>query len=167
MNHPNAPQFTRDYLTDGYISYTFSPQDAEFYIAHLFNVDPTAVPVIRHQTGAFYTFNHPAAPPHFNPPAVALHGRNAWILDFAVRFGGSVVPQQFWSPQGQGDRRRYVEQALFRLPMFFVNMNGSLGVPVLNAAAGHMQLRDVVLPPQLFDKKTIKIRINVCVSFPS
>jgi hypothetical protein len=167
MNDSNAPQYTRDYLTDGYISYTFGPQNAEVYIPHLFNVDPTAVWVIRHESGAFSAFNHPAAPPQFNPPAVALHEQNAWLLDFAVRFGGSVVPQQPWTPQGQGDRRRYVEQALFRLPMFFINTNGSLGVPVLNAAAGHMQLRDVVLPPQLFDKKTIKIRINVCVSFPS
>jgi hypothetical protein len=166
MNHPHALPLTHDHLTDGYISYTFGPQNAEDYIRHLVNANPTPIWVVRHQSGAFYTFNQPAADPHFIPPAVALYGRHAWLLDYGVRlgqgFGGSVVPQQIWFPQGQGDRRRYVDQARFRLPMFFLNANGSLGVPVLSAAEGHMQLRDVVLPAQLADKSTIKIRINVC-----
>jgi hypothetical protein len=165
MNHSNAPQFTLDYLTDGYIPYTFGPQSAEVCRTHLFYVDTTAIRVIRHQSGAFYAFNQPAAPPHFNPPAVSLYGQNAWFLDFAIRPGGSIVPQQLWFPQGQGDRRHYMDQARFRMPVFFVNMDGSLGVPVINAAAGRMQLRGADLPPQFADKSTIKIRINVCIVF--
>src|SRR5882762_10942507 len=81
------------------------------------------------------------SPSHYSPPIRTQYG-DTWVLDYGVRSGGSVVPQQLWAPQGQGDRRRYVDQAQFRMPIFFVNMNGALGVPVMNAAAGHLQLRD-------------------------
>jgi hypothetical protein len=44
-------------------------------------------------------------------------------------------------------------------------MNGSLGVPVMNAAAGHMHLRDAYLPPSLINKRAIKIHMGVCAWF--
>jgi hypothetical protein len=151
-------QLTRDYLTDGYISYTFTSRNAEFYVVHLFRRDAASVGAIRDKNGAYSVFIPPS---HFSPPIRTQYGRDTWVLDHAVRTGGSVVPQQLWAPQGQGDRRRYVDQAQFRMPIFFVNANGGLGVPVMNAAAGHMQLRDVYLPPSLMDKTTTKIRIGV------
>jgi hypothetical protein len=150
----------RDYLTDGYISYTIGSRIAESYIAHLFGVDAASIQAIRQN--AFYVFNPPS---YYIPPALSVHGRDAWLLDFAVRSGGSVVPQQLWSPQVQGDRHRYVDQMQSRLPVFFVNANGNLGVPVMNAAAGDMQLRGGHVPPQLADKRTVKLRINVCTRF--
>jgi hypothetical protein len=152
------PQLTRDYLTDGYISYTFTSRNAEFYVVHLFKRDAASVQAIRDKSGAYSVFIPPS---HFSPPIRTQCG-DSWVLDHAVRTGGSVVPQRLWAPQGQGDRRRYVDQAQFRMPIFFVNMNGGLGVPVMNAAAGHMQLRDAYLPPSLIDKTTTKIRIGVC-----
>jgi hypothetical protein len=158
---PNPLPLTHDYLTDGYISYTFGPRIAEGYVAHLFSIDAASVQTVR-QGDAFYALNFPS----YNiPPTLSVSGHDAWLLDFAVRSGGSVVPQQIWSPQGQGDRRRYVEQAQIRMPVFFINSDGSLGVPVMSAAAGDMQLHGVHLPPQLADKRTVKLRINVCTRF--
>jgi hypothetical protein len=157
----NTPQLSRDYLTDGYISYTFTSRNAEFYVVHLFKRDAPSVQAIRDRSGAYSVFIPPS---HFSPPIRTPYG-DTWVLDYAVRTGGSVVPQQLWAPQGQGDRRRYVDQAQFRMPIFFVNANGGLGVPVMNAAAGHMQLRDVYLPSSLIDKTTTKIRIGVCTRF--
>jgi len=157
----NSLQMTRDYLTDGYISYTFTSRNAEFYIVHLFKTDAASVQAIRDRSGAYSVF----IPPSYFSPPIRTHFGDTWVLDHAVRSGGSVVPQQLWSPQGQGDRRRYVDQAQFRMPIFFVDVNGGLGVPVMNAAAGHMQLRDVYLPPSLIDKTTTKIRIGVRVWF--
>ncbi|KAF8479757.1 hypothetical protein DFH94DRAFT_496118 [Russula ochroleuca] len=157
MNDSNAPQFTRDFLTDGYISYTFGPRDAEGYLVQLFAVDAASVRAIRHQSGAFYVLNRPS---HNSPPALLVNGQDAWLLDYAVRTGGSVVPQQLWPSQGQGDRRRYVDQAQFSMPVFFINASGSLGVPVTNAAAGDMQLHGVNLPSQLADKTAMTIRIS-------
>ncbi|KAH9975917.1 hypothetical protein BGW80DRAFT_1168543 [Lactifluus volemus] len=77
-----------------------------------------------------------------------------------MRPGGTVVPQQLWSPQGQGDWRRYVEQAQLHLPVFFVNVDGSLGVPIAYAAVGQMSLRNAHEPPPLGDRTTTKIRIS-------
>ena len=154
---------TRDYLTDGYISYTFASRNAEFYVVHLFRRDAGSVGAHRDSRSGVYTVYVP--PSHFSPPIRTQYG-DAWVLDYAVRTGGgSVVPQQLWAPQGQGDRRRYVDQAQFRMPIFFLNANGALGVPVMNAAAGHMQLHDVYLPPSLMDKTTTKIRIGVRACF--
>ena len=157
----NPPQLTRDYLTDGYISYTFTSRNAEFYVVHLFKRDAASVQAIRDRNGTYSVFIPPS---HFSPPIRTPYG-DTWVLDHAVRAGGSVVRQQLWAPQGQGDRRRYVDQAEFRMPIFFVNRNGGLGVPVMNAAAGQMQLRDAYLPPSLIDKTTTKIRIGVCAWF--
>jgi len=157
MSDPYALPFTRDHLTDGYISYTFGSRNAESNIVRLFQVVAPFVRAIRHWSGAFYVLNQPS---QYSPPALSVYGRNAWLLDYAVRSGGSVVPQQLQFPQGEGDRRRYVDQVQFRVPVFFVNTDGNLGVPLMDAAAGRMQLLGADLPPQLADKTMIKIRIG-------
>jgi hypothetical protein len=72
-----------------------------------------------------------------------------------------------WFPQGQGDWRCFVEQAQLQLPLFFVNADGTLGVPIVNAAAGQMCLRGAGEPPPFGDKTTTKIRIGVCTLAPS
>jgi len=94
-----------------------------------------------------------------NPSRLTVQGQPAWILDYVVRPRGTVVPQQLWSPQGQGDWRRYVEKADFHMPVFFNNVDGSLGVP-LNAAAGQMSLYGANQLAPLGDKTTTKIRIG-------
>lgn len=157
----NQLPLTRDYLTDGYISYTFTSRNAEFYVVHLFKRDAASVQAIRDRNGAYSVFLPPSHP---TPPIRTQYG-DTWVLDYVVRSGGSVVQQQLWTPQGQGDRRRYVDQAQFRMPVFFVDINGGLGVSVMNAFAGHMQLRDAHLPPSIIDKTTAKIRIGVCAWF--
>ena len=159
MSDPYALPFTRDHLTDGYISYTFGSRNAESNIVRLFQVVAPFIRAIRHWSGAFYVLNQPS---QYSPPALSVYGRNAWLLDYAVRSGGSVVPQQLRFPQNQGDRHRYVDQVQFSMPVFFVNTDENLGVPVMDAVAGRMQLLGADLPPQLADKTTIKIRIGVC-----
>jgi len=72
---------------------------------------------------------------------------------------GSVVLQQLWSPQGQGDWRRYFEQAQLQLPIFFVNTDGSVGVPVTDATISQMSLRGADQPVPFSNKATLKIRI--------
>ena len=149
-----------NYLTDGYISDTFGPQNTKVYVSHLFGVDAASIQAIR-LSDTFYVLNPPS---YYIPPTSSVHGRNAWLLDVAVRSGGPVVPQQLWSPQGQGGHRN-VDRTQFRLPMFFMDANGNLGVPVRNASAGDMQLYGVNLPPQLVDKTTIKVRFSVCTHY--
>jgi len=158
---PHTLPVIRNPLTNGYISYTFGAQMAEFLLVQLlFKVGNLASIEAIHDpngSGAYFVFNTPS---HFTPAPLTINGRGAWVLDYDVRPGGSVVPQELWVPQGQVDRRRYVDQARFRMPVFFVGADGSLGVPVLNAVAGHVQLRDAHLPPPLQHKTTTKIRIT-------
>jgi len=67
-----------------------------------------------------------------------------------------------WFPQGQGDWRFYVERGQLQLPLFFVNADGTLGVPIEDAAAGQMCLRGAGEPASFGNKTTAKIRIGVC-----
>ena len=151
---------TRDFLTDGYISYTFSPRAAEIYLTYLFKIDPAVVQAFLHQ-GAYFVWNHPTI---LTPAPFVSNGHPAWLLDYRIKPGGSVVPQQIWFPQGQGDWRRYVEQATLQMPLFFNNTDGSLGVPLVNATAGQMLLHGANQPVPFSDKSTTKIRIGVCTS---
>ena len=152
-----------DLLIDGYLSNTVTPQVAEIYLAYLLKVDPKRVQAFRVHDwpGAFFVADPPMS--HCRPQLIG-NGRYAWLLDYALRRGGSVVPQHLWSPQGQGDWRRYVEQAQLYTPVFFVNVDRSLGVPVSHAAAGQMSLRDANEPALLGDRTTTKIRISVCIT---
>jgi hypothetical protein len=149
-------------LVDGYISYTFTPQVASIYLCCLFKVQDSR------QVQAFHSQQWPRKffvanrMPHCRAHHQIGPNQFAWLLDYAIENGGSVVPQQLWAPQGQGDWRRYVEQAVLHLPVFFVNTDGSLGVPVSYAAAGQMSLQNAKEPPPLGEKTTTKIRISVC-----
>jgi hypothetical protein len=158
--NPNASGF----LTDGYISYTFSPRVAEIYIAYVFKVEPILLQTFRHEgwPGVFFVSNSPMDD---SRPPLMVNGRPAWVLDYAIRSGGPVIPQQLWIPHSQGDFRRYVGQASLHLPVFFLNRDGRLGVPVTNAVAGEMSLRAADEPPPLGNRTTVKIRICVCTHF--
>jgi hypothetical protein len=148
---------------DGYIPYTFGPQLADIYLCSLFKIqDPRQVQAIHSQQWPrmFFVANRM---PHCRAHHQIGPNQSAWLLDHAVApDGGSVVPQQLWAPQGQGDWRRYVAQATLHLPVFFFNADGGLGVPVSYAAAGQMSLHNAKAPPPLGGKTTTKIRISVC-----
>jgi len=147
-----------DFLTDGYIPYTFTPQAAANYYTILFKVDPSVIQTFSH-SGAFFVWNQPTI---WTQPPLNFNGRPAWAMDYRIRPGGSVVPQQIWFPQGQGDWRQYAEQAQLQMPLFFVNVDGTLGTPIVNAVAGQIHLRGANEPPPFGDKSTTKIRIGVC-----
>ena len=146
------------FLTDGYIAYTFTPQAAASYYAILFKVDSSAVRAFHH-LGAFYVWNRPTT---WTQLPLNVNGRHGWLLDYHIRPGGSVVPQQIWSPLAQGDWLRYVERARLQTPLFFVNADGTLGVPIVNAVSGQICLRGGGEPAPFGDKATTKIRICVC-----
>lgn len=144
----------------------FTPYMAKIFLVQLLLKvgNPASIQAVRdpNGSGAYFVFNNPS---YYSPPPITIGGRDAWVLDYDVRSGGSVVPQELWVPHGLGatvgGRPRYVDQTHFHIPVFFVRIDGSLGAPVLNAAAGDIQLRDVVLPPPLQDRTTVKIRIAV------
>ncbi|KAH8976994.1 hypothetical protein EDB86DRAFT_3011951 [Lactarius hatsudake] len=155
-----------DIYVDGYIAYTFTPQVAEIYLAYLFKVGPKRVQAfgIHNWPGVFFVADPPMN--HCRLRQIG-NGRYAWLLDYVIRPGGSVIPQQVWSPQGQEgwDQERWcrtVEQseAQLHVPVFFVNADGSLGVQASQAAVGNMSLRDPDEPVPLSNGAHINIRIR-------
>ncbi|KAI0255941.1 hypothetical protein BJV78DRAFT_1107592, partial [Lactifluus subvellereus] len=72
----------------------------------------------------------------------------------------SVIPQKIWSPPNQSDWRRYVEQATLRMPVFFVQNNGTIGLPLPRAAVGDTAtLRHADRPAPLGGGHSTQIRI--------
>jgi hypothetical protein len=149
------------FLIDSYIAYTFAPLGAKNYLAILFKIEPEMVQTFLHQGAAFFVWNQPLLPDLTSPP-LSFNGVPAWLLDYSIQPGGTVVPQQLWLPQGQGDLRRYVEQAPLQMPLFFNQENGTLGVPIANAIEGQMFLHGARHPAPFGLKATTKIRIGVC-----
>jgi hypothetical protein len=147
-----------NFVIDSYIAYTFAPQGANIYLANLFKIDPQTVQIFLHQ-GGFFVWNQPLLP---NLTPLNFNGHRAWLLDYHIQPGGTVVPQQLWFPQGQGDWRSHIEQAPLQMPLFFIQENGTLGVLIANAVEGQMFLRGARDPAPFGLKATTKIRIGVC-----
>ncbi|KAI0299036.1 hypothetical protein B0F90DRAFT_1631775 [Multifurca ochricompacta] len=93
--------------------------------------------------------------------SVLIHGKPAWLLDFAIRQGGTVVPQRIWSPQNPSDAQRYAHVPL-NMPIFFVhNDRKNFGLPLLKAIAGDCgTLLGLGTAAPVGDCSTTYIRIN-------
>lgn len=95
---------SRDYLNDGYISYTFGLKNAEDYMVILLRTDAQNAAAecgqIRRQNGAFYVFIKPSL---YSPPTALICGQNAWLIGHKIKPGGFVVPQKFWSFELHGN----------------------------------------------------------------
>ncbi|KAI0044765.1 hypothetical protein FA95DRAFT_1608289 [Auriscalpium vulgare] len=57
------------------------------------------------------------------------------VLDFSLSPGlGPVIPQRLWTPTGRVSNRQ------LQLPIWFFNISGGLGLPLVSAAAGHVEM---------------------------
>ena len=89
-----------------------------------------------------------------------------WLLDFIPMPMYHVVPQKIWTPPNQSDWRRYVEQAHLRMPVFFVQGNGTIGLPLPRAVVGDTaSLRGADSPAPLGGGHSTQIRIAVSAEF--
>ena len=110
--------------------------------------------------------------PNTRPDALANNQHPLWILDFVPLPPLNVVPQRIWSPPNQSDWRRYVEQADLHMPVFFVQNNGMIGLPLSRAAVGDTSsLRHANRAAPLGGGHSTQIRIAASLSpsplFPS
>lgn len=84
------------------------------------------------------------------------------MLDRRVVGNGTVVPQSLWIPSNVTDRTRHVQDAELRLPIFFLNMDGRLGLPLDAAVIGRCDtLSNAQFPAPLGPQVTTHIRIGV------
>lgn len=136
-NHAFAPiPFTR---SDGYLVRMFGQRDAAFFIESLLKMPARDVHLVSNVPGwhSALMVSRPSAP-GAHPDALANNNNEhpLWLLDFVPLPRLVVVAQQIWTPPNQSDWRRYVEQAHLRMPVFFVQSTGIIGLPLPRAAVG-------------------------------
>ncbi|KAI9454400.1 hypothetical protein BJY52DRAFT_1152506 [Lactarius psammicola] len=131
-------------LIDGYIAQTFYSR-AEQYFRGL--LKSHSIPSILASSG-------PGREGHF------FLTPDSRVLDRAVVYGGTVVPQTMWSLHPVTDRRQHVEEAALQMPIFFEGVDGGLGLSLEAAAAGRCHgLRNAHEFAPLGHKSTTHIRI--------
>ncbi|KAI0272536.1 hypothetical protein BC834DRAFT_966549 [Gloeopeniophorella convolvens] len=145
--------------SQGYLVLMFGTRDAEFFVESLLKISSKEVNLIvgvhTQLSNAFFV-NRPSAPNTL--PDVVVGNCPLWILDF--RPTGTVIPQKIWSPPNQSDWRRYVEQAQLRMPIFFIQKNGMVGLPLTSASKGDTSsLRFGERPAPLGGGHSTQIRI--------
>ena len=148
----------------------FGRRDAAFFIESLLKVDVGEVYLVKNVPGwhnALMTQR-----PSINNTrvdAIDLNNRPLWLLDIIPPPMYDVVPQKIWTPPNQSDWRRYVEQASLRMPVFFIQNDGAIGLPLARALAGdRASLRFAEMPAPLGGGHSTQIRIAVSTSlFPS
>jgi hypothetical protein len=156
-----------DLLVDGYISRSFYPnKSAEDYLSHLLKTRNLRelCPTLPSPSGVVFVVRLDASrliPPQ--PLAWDHTGAPLWVLDYAIKTVGTVVPQTLWTPHNKNDMKQHVEEADLQLPIFFIHENGDLGLSLEDAVNGrcHSALRDARTHAQLGGKTTTHIRISV------
>jgi hypothetical protein len=141
----------------------FGPRDAAFFIESLLKTSAREVHLVGNVPGwpNALMVSQPSVPDS-RGDALYNDRHPLWLLDFIPPTHGSVVPQKIWSPPNQSDWRRYVEQATLRMPVFFVQNNGIIGLPLPRAAVGDTaSLRRADQPAPLGGGHSTQIRIAV------
>jgi|SRR5712672_168831 len=153
-----------DILVDGFISHTFSPQDAhKFFALVLRTPDFLRHYHISYWQEAWYITQSLHSVLRLEPSLRFPSEGLPLPLDFSVRTTqGSVVPQRRWIPAERVGFRRHVEDAVLQLPIFFVNGNGGVGFWLPDILRGrYRDLCNGDREAPLGGKTTTHIRINV------
>ncbi len=140
----------------------FGQRDAEFFIESLLKVHARDVQLIGNVPG-WPNALMVSRPSVSGAPVDAVANEHPlWLLDFVPLSQFTVVTQKIWSPPNQSDWRRYVEQARLRMPVFFVQSNGTIGLPLPRAVVGDTAtLRKANEPAPLGGGHSTQIRIAV------
>ena len=142
-----------DILVDGFVTHMFTPRDAFAFFTLLLRI-PDFRPYVTYSRGVWY-ISHGQQPPAGPPTQLPL--------DFSARATeGTIVPQRRWTPADEVDVRRYVQEAVLQLPVFFINRNGGVGFwlpDILEGHDGDLYNRGSHAP--LGGVSTTHIRINV------
>ncbi|KAF8498587.1 hypothetical protein F5888DRAFT_1690213 [Russula emetica] len=147
--------------SEGFLTKMFGRRDAAFFIESLLKVDVRDVYLVGNVPGwhnalmAQTPSIHDARVDAFDPT-----NRPLWLLDIVPPPMYHVVPQKIWTPPNQSDWRRYVEQASLRMPVFFIQNDGVIGLPLTRALAGDRQsLRCAEMSAPLGGGHSTQIRI--------
>ncbi|KAH9976002.1 hypothetical protein BGW80DRAFT_1250832 [Lactifluus volemus] len=165
-HHANPPQHhlypsTPFVHSNGYLVKMFGSRDAAFFIESLLKTTAANVQVYGNVPG-WPNALMVSQPSVLSTRPDAYYNSNfpLWLLDYIPSPSCHVIPQTIWSPPNQSDWRRYVEQANLHMPVFFVQNNGTIGLPLERAVAGDTtSLRQAREPAPLGGGHSTQIRI--------
>ena len=144
----------------------FGRRDAAFFIESLLKMNVRDVVLYGNVPGWHNALMVPK--PFINDrrcDAFASNNQPLWLLDIIPLPMYRVVPQKIWTPPSQSDWRRYVEQASLCMPVFFIQNDGAIGLPLARALSGQRALlRCGDTPAPLGGGHSTQIRIAVSTS---
>jgi len=155
QNYQNQNPGPPSLLVDGYISQCFGPQHAEAFFLFLLKNNSFYGAYYSGREGGYFIVT--SVPRHIQ---VQFPDPRTWIIDRGLMSYGTMVPQGFWVPHTNTDRRQHVAEAELQMPIFFEDTNGRLGITLEAAASGrcHGLLNAQCFAP-LGNKSTTHIRI--------
>jgi len=129
VDHTSIP-FLR---SDGFLVRMFGQRDAEFLIESLFKMNARDVRLVEKVPGwqNALMVQKPSSPDS-RVDAMA-NSRPLWLLDFIPSPTCHIIPQKIWTPPNQSDCCQNVERTNLCMPVFFVQNNGVIGLPLPRA----------------------------------
>jgi len=164
VGHTSIP-FLR---SNGFLVRMFGQRDAAFLIESLLKMNARDVRLVEKVPGwqNALMVQKPSCPD--SRVDTMANNRPLWLLDFIPSPTCDIIPQKIWTPPNQPDWRRNVEQANLCMPVFFVQNNGVIGLPLPRAT-----MRDTVSTLRHADSTAplggghfTKILIAVCLPSP-
>ena len=156
--------------SEGFLTKMFGRRDAAFFIESLLKADARGINLVGNVPRwpyALMSETPSTAIQETDYIALTPNNQPLWLLDFIPSNMYQVVPQKIWSPPKRSDWRRYVEQAILHMPVFFIQDNGSIGLPLLQALNGDRALlRGAGKAAPLGGGASTRIRIAVS-TYPS
>ena len=156
--------------SEGFLVKMFGRRYAEFFIESLLKTDAREVNLVGNVPGCYNALmSQMPSIDDAGYAALTPNGQPLWLLDFIPQPIYHVVPQKIRTPPRRPDWRRYVEQATRRMPVFFIQNNGAVGLPLAQALNGDKGLmRGADKPAPLGGGLFTQIRIVVSsASLPS
>ncbi|KAF8502124.1 hypothetical protein F5888DRAFT_1632085 [Russula emetica] len=143
-------------LVDGYMSQCFGPQQAEQHFFNILKSNTISASYLPGTEGG--SFIATSVPEYIR---VQFPNPYTWVLDRRVVGHGTVVPQSLWIPFTITDRRRHVQDAELNMPIFFLHVDGRLGLPLDAAVIGRCDtLLNAKIPAPLGPQTTTHIRFG-------
>jgi hypothetical protein len=151
-----------DSLLDSFLVQMFGSRDAAFFIEALLKVRARDVYLVWNVPGWPRALMVSQPSVGDNRYVAVVKNQTLWILDYVSSSPNSVVPQEMWIPPNHSDWRPYVEQAHLCMPIFFLQHNGTIGLPLPRATVGDTEcLRGANLTAPLGGAHYTHIRIAV------
>jgi len=120
QNYQNQNPGPPSLLVDGYISQCFGPQHAEAFFLFLLKNNSFYGAYYSGREGGYFIVT--SVPRNIQ---VQFPDPRTWIIDRGLMSYGTMVPQGFWVPHTNTDRRQHVAEAELQMPIFFEDTNGS------------------------------------------